>query len=396
MTMQLGEAFPILQEVWSSGLPVREAAAKVLSPEQLAPGGAGAQLLAILTGPHAERYVNTAFALWLFSNLGVILLLFVVGLESTVKEMLAVGARALAVAVVGVVAPFGLGFGVTRLLLPDAPSTVALFVGATLCATSVGITARVFKDLGRMQTREAKIILGAAVIDDILGLVVLAVVVGIVASGEVRFGPVARIGVLSAIFLAVVVAFGERIVRALIPLMRALDRTHLKLLFPLALAFSMAWLATQIELAAIVGAFAAGLVLNEELFPKDTSIHHTVHEMVQPVEAIFAPVFFVLMGMQVNLATFLSPQTVAVALALTVAGVVGKLVAGWPAGRGTDAMTVGIGMIPRGEVGLIFASVGKGIGVVDDALFSAVVIMVVITTLLAPILLKWSLDRARR
>jgi len=393
LIMHLGDALPIVREVWNSGLPVREAAAQVLTPQQLAPGMAGERLLALLTGAHSERYVNTALALWIFSNLGVMLLLFVVGLESTVKEMLAVGARALGVAVVGVVAPFALGFVSARLLLPDAPSTVALFIGATLCATSVGITARVFRDLRRMDTREAKVILGAAVIDDILGLVVLAIVVGIVAGGAVQLGPVLRITALSAVFLAAVIVLGERAVRALIPVMHALDRAHLRLLFPLALAFSASWLASQIELAPIVGAFAAGLIVNEELFPPVEGGARSIEEMVQPVEAIFAPIFFVLMGMQVNLATFLSPQTDVVALALTVAAVAGKVAAGLPAGSDADRLTVGIGMVPRGEVGLIFASVGKSVGVIDDAVFSAVVMMVIVTTLLAPLMLKWSLAR---
>lgn len=393
--MHLSEALALMGEVWTSGLAVRDAAAHVFSEAQLAPGGAGAELLSVLTGPRGDYLVNLAAALWLFSNLGVILLLFVVGLESTVREMLAVGMRALMVAVVGVVVPFALGFAAMRMLLPSAPSTVALFVAATLCATSVGITARVFRDLGRMQTAEAKVILGAAVIDDILGLIVLAVVVGIVARGGVQFGDVTRICVLSALFLGIVVAFGERVVRALIPVMHALDRANLRLLFPLALAFAASWLASQIGLAAIVGAFAAGLVLNEELFPPDES-RRTMEEMVQPVEVLFAPIFFVLMGLQVNLETFLSPATAGIACALVVVGLVGKLVAGLPAGPGVDHLTVGIGMVPRGEVGLIFASVGRSLGVVDDALFSAVVIMVVVTTLLAPILLKWSLQRARR
>jgi Kef-type K+ transport system membrane component KefB len=396
LVMHLGETQPLFAEIWSTGLPVSEAAGRVFSAAQLAPGGIGEQVVAILTGPGSAHLVVMTVALWMFSNLGVILLLFIVGLESTVKEMLAVGPRALAVAVIGIIAPFGLGFLAIRWVLPGLPVTVALFTGATLSATSVGITARVFKDMSKLRTAEAKIILGAAVIDDVLGLIILAVVVGIVAGGGVQLGAIARIGLLSAVFLGAVILFGERIVLTLIPVMTALDRRNLKLLFPLALAFALSWLASKIELATIVGAFAAGLILNEDHFLQpDGAPGTTMEELIQPLEAIFAPVFFVLMGMQVNLATFRSVETLGVAVALTITAIMGKLASGVPAGKGVDRLSVGIGMVPRGEVGLIFASVGKGLGVVDEGLFSAVVIMVIVTTLLAPLLLKWSLSRGR-
>jgi Kef-type K+ transport system membrane component KefB len=395
LIMQFDAVGPLFGKIWTTGLEASAAAAQVFRPAQLEPGGVGARVMAILAEPNGERAVLMAFAVWMFSNLGVILLLLMVGLESTVGEMRAVGPRALAVAVVGVIVPFILGYGAGLLLLPGTSSTAALFIGATLSATSVGITARVLKDLDRLQTPEAKIILGAAVIDDILGLILLAIVVGMVASGGVQLSAVARIVVLSGIFLGAVILFGERLVSALIPLMDALDAAHLKLLFPLALACTMAWLASEIELASIVGAFAAGLIINEALFAGRSGDARSVEDMLRPLEAIFAPIFFVLMGMQVNLASFLSPTTLAVAVALIAAAIAGKLGAGLPAGVGVDRLSVGIGMMPRGEVGLIFASIGKGIGVVDESLFSAVVVMVIVTTLAAPPLLKWSLSRAR-
>jgi len=393
LVMHFDAVGPLFGRVWSTGLSVHEAAGQVFTAAQLAPGGIAERVVAILAAPHGERNVLLAFAVWIFSNLGVILLLLMVGLESTVAEMLAVGPRALAVAVVGIAAPFVLGFAASALLLPGAPLAVSLFVGATLCATSVGITARVFKDLGRLQSPDAKLILGAAVVDDVLGLIILAIVVGIVASGGVQLGAIARIGVLSGLFLGAVLLFGERLVSLLIPIMSALDRAHLKLLFPLALACALSWLASAIGLASIVGAFAAGLILNERLFPAGAGEDRSLEEMMRPLEAIFAPMFFVVMGMQVNLGSFLAPSTLGMALALIIAGVAGKVVAGVAAGPAADRLTVGLGMVPRGEVGLIFASIGKGIGVVDEALFSAVVVMVSVTTLLAPVLLKWSLSR---
>lgn len=396
LVMHLGEVGPLLTEIFTSGASVAGAARHVFSAKELAPGAVDAQVLRIVTGPEAPHYVIMGMALWLFSNLGVILLLFMVGLESSVAEMLRVGARATAVAVVGIIVPFVLGLGASMWLLEGATLPVHLFVAATLCATSVGITARVFRDLNRLQTAEAKVILGAAVIDDILGLIILAVVVGIVATGGIVVAEVARILLLSMLFLGVVILLGNRLVRWVIPAVSALDRHHVKLLFPVALAFAMAWLASMIELASIIGAFAAGLILEESQFDRHAETRQTMEEMIGPLERIFAPMFFVLMGMQVNLATFLEPETVGLAVALTLVAIVGKIVAGWPAGPGTDRISVGLGMIPRGEVGLIFASIGKGLGVVTPALFSAVVIMVIVTTLVTPLALKWSLERRAR
>jgi len=307
-----------------------------------------------------------------------------------------VGPRALVVAVIGIAVPFALGYLTTTVLLPTAPVAVHLFVGATLSATSVGITARVFQDLRRLQSAEAKLILSAAVIDDVLGLIVLAVVAGVVATGGIHLGEVARITLLSAAFMATVIFLGDRIARRLARAFRRLEPTQTRLLFALTLAFLMGWLANLIGLATIVGAFAAGLIVSDTHFPAREGGHdasgETVHALVAPLEQIFAPVFFLLMGMQVNLSTFARPGTLGVAVGLTVAAVAGKVICGLAAGK-TDRLSVGLGMVPRGEVGLIFASVGKGLGVIDAGLFSAVVIMVMVTTMMTPIALKWSLGR---
>lgn len=305
LVMHINEASAIWREIWISGLSVTESAQKVFSAAELGPDGFGGQLVQILSGPGANLNVLLTVAIWTFSQLGVILLLFLVGLESSVDDMIRVGPKAFRVGVIGIVAPFCLGFLVTLWLLPHAPMTSHLFVSATLCATSVGITARVFKDLHRLQTPEAKIILGAAVIDDVLGLIILAIVVGIVATGGVHILDIGRIIVLASLFLGLIMMFGDRFVRKILPLMSALDR-NCKLLFPLGLCFLLSWLANQIELATIVGAFAAGLILNEKDFTKYSSDGKTIEELMKPLESIFAPIFFVLMGMQVNLATFAS------------------------------------------------------------------------------------------
>jgi Kef-type K+ transport system membrane component KefB len=247
-----------------------------------------------------------------------------------------------------------------------------------------------------LQTKEAKLILGAAVIDDILGLIVLAVVIGIVTTGTFQVGQLVKISASSAIFLGIVVFVGSRFMPSLIAFFGRMEQRNLSLLFSLVLAFFVAWAANMIGLATIVGAFAAGLILNEEHLASQPEPQPSPLKILEPLESLFAPIFFVLMGMQVNLASFLQPGTLAIAGALIVAAIVGKVVSGFVAGKGVDKVSVGIGMVPRGEVGLIFASIGKGLGVITGALFSAVVIMVIMTTLITPLALKWSLFRGPR
>jgi Kef-type K+ transport system membrane component KefB len=396
LIMNFSEANQLFDQVWSSGLGAQAAAEQVFSRQDLAPGEPSSELVEVLTGPDALSLVRVGLTLWMFSNLGVLLLLFMAGLESSVEEMTESGGRALLIAVLGVLAPVALSLATTYFVLPGVPFTTHLFVATTLAATSVGITARVFRDLGRMATREAKLILGAAVIDDVLGLIVLAVVVGMVATGEVQLSEIARIALISSAFLGVILIFGTRLAARGVPIFRAFDRYRVKLLYPLCLMFLLAWLASLIGLASIVGAFAAGLILSEAHFgPGDDVEELRSDQLLAPLEAIFAPVFFVLIGMQVNLATFLDLEVMGLALVLSIAAILGKLLCGLGAGRGADRLTVGLGMMPRGEVGLIFASVGRSLGVLGDAEFSAVVMMVIITTLIAPVALRWSLGRKK-
>jgi Kef-type K+ transport system membrane component KefB len=396
LVMHFDEVGKVVALAWNSPLTVADAAAKVFPAEALGPGTIAGRVVEALGGKDGGQWAVMTLVIWILSNLGVTLLLFMVGMESSVEELVSVGPRALIVAVIGIVVPFAAGFVTTSILLPAAPVAVDLFVGATLSATSVGITARVFQDLRRLQSPEAKLILSAAVIDDVLGLIVLAVVAGVVATGGIQLGEVARISLLSAAFMAAVIFLGDRIARRLAGGFRRLEPTQTRLLFALTLAFLMGWLANLIGLATIVGAFAAGLIVSDTHFPsreREGAADETMHALIAPLEQIFAPVFFLLMGMQVNLSTFARPGTLGVAAALTVAAVAGKIVCGLAAGK-TDKLSVGLGMVPRGEVGLIFASVGKGLGVIDDALFSAVVIMVMVTTMITPIALKWSLGRS--
>jgi Kef-type K+ transport system membrane component KefB len=393
--MHLDVAGAIFSAVWQTGDSVQQAATQALTATDLRPGGPGERVIAALTGSGGAVTVLLAAALWIFSNLGVILLLFMVGLETRVQEMARVGVPAALVAIAGVLAPFTLGYAACTAVLPDSPMTTRLFVAVTLVATSVGITARVFKDLGLGASREAKIILGAAVIDDVLGLVLLAVVVGIVTTGAVRLEPLVQTVAISIAFLAAVVLAGGRAMPALARLAMRVDPANAALLLPLVVAALVSWSANLAGLAAIIGAFAAGLIVNDEDFGAGTEPRASPSDALAPVEALFAPLFFVLVGMQVDLRAFADLDTLLQGAVFVVAAAAGKLASGLAAGSGADRLTVGIGMMPRGEVGLVFASMGKALGVLDDALFSAIVLMVIATTLAAPPALEWSLARRR-
>jgi Kef-type K+ transport system membrane component KefB len=340
----------------------------------------------------------------ILARLGVIILLFEVGLESTVRDMMRVGLPSLAVAVLGVVTPFALGWGVGALLLPEKSVYVHAFLGATLTATSVGITARVLKDLGRSQSAEARVILGAAVIDDVLGLVILAVVGGVIAAadrgGAVSYGEIGLIVGKAAAFLFGALAIGLYLSPRLFGLASRLRGRGVLLVTALVFCFALAYLSSEVGLAPIVGAYAAGLILEDVHFRDFTSRgEHQLEDLVQPISTVLVPVFFVLMGMHVDLGAFARLDVLGLAALLTLAAILGKQACSLGTlGRPLDRLSIGIGMIPRGEVGLIFANIGLGLTVagervIDEGTFSAVVIMVIVTTMLTPPALKWSLTR---
>ena len=345
------------------------------------------------------------------AEIGVIILLFEVGLESNLREMMEVGWSSLLVAVLGVIAPFVLGWGVALLVLPDAPTLTHVFVGATLCATSVGITARVLRDLGRLKDRESRIVLGAAVIDDVLGLLILAVVVGSIRAADagrsLALSDVALIALKSVAFLAGALLVGQLLVPRLFRGAGRLKSRGVLVAFAVAFCFLLSWVAARVGLAPIIGAFAAGLVLDEVHFEAFIERgERRIDELLAPVSALLVPVFFVLMGLKVDLSVFARAEVLGFAAVLTAAAIAGKqLCSLGVVERGSNRLAVGLGMIPRGEVGLIFAGIGAALTlpapgggraqVVDAATFAAVVIMVVVTTLVTPPALKWAMGRRR-
>jgi Kef-type K+ transport system membrane component KefB len=326
--------------------------------------------------------------------------------------MLKVGRSSFIVAVLGIIAPLLLGFGARAYFIRSIPPALThivpagfkvfyihLFIGSVLCATSVGITARVFKDMKRLQTKEAQIILGAAVIDDVLGLIVLAVVSGMVSAAEsgqqVALGSVIRLVLISVLFLVGTLIAGIFLVPRIMKQLSRLRTSGVVLVSSLVFAFILAYLANLAGLAPIVGAFAAGLLLEEVHFHGFRG-EVPIHQLIRPVSSFLVPIFFVLMGIQVRLESFANPSILGLAAGLTVAAIIGKQICGLGVlEKNLDRLSIGVGMIPRGEVGLIFASIGRNFKVVDSESFSAIVIMVIITTLITPPLLAVTLKRKR-
>ena len=358
-----------------------EAAYKVLPP------GSHADLIAnLLSGPQGQSYISVYEFIDVVSRIAILVLLFLVGLEISLVEMKRVGKYASYVAIAGIVLPMLLGMGTMKLLHPHSELASDLFIGGILTATSVGITARVLRDLGRENTEEARIILGAAVIDDVLSLIVLAVVSGLAVTGRISIVSIAVTTGKAALFLVASLGIGIWIAPKLVRRLATFGVSNLKLLFGVSFALLLAWLANAAGLATIVGAFAAGMILNG-FFDKEVG-GISLHEMLSPIESLIVPLFFVWMGIQVKLEAMASKEVMLAGLVLTIVAIIGKVAAGWACPSSLNRLAVGFGMMPRGEVGLIFAGIGKATGVVDEGLFSAVILLVMVTTVLAPILLR--------
>ncbi len=321
------------------------------------------------------------------AEIGVAILLFEIGLETDLREMFRVGTAAFTVAVVGVILPFVFGYLFWHLYEGGA-SLVAIFVGATLTATSVGITARVLEDIGKIETAEARIIIGAAVIDDILGLLILAVVEGLADTGQVSPAGIAKLFGMALGFLAIAMAVGLITARRLFELVNRMRVRGGLVTVALAFALLLAFIADRVGLAPIVGSFAAGLILSK------TNQYDTIAKRLKPVADIFTPVFFVSIGAAVDV-TILDPRNPAnheiliIGGALFVIAVLSKVAAGFAVfWRKLNRLAIGVGMVPRGEVGLIFAQLGLLGGILSQDVFSAILIMVMGTTLMTPPLLE--------
>jgi len=342
----------------------------------------GELLAGVVLGPHVIGAVGELEeAHHVFQELGAVILLFVVGLDTPLSDLKAVGGRSLAVGISGVVVPFVLGAGL--MLLLGRSGTQSVFVGTAMVATSVGITARVLADLGQVRSPEARIILGAAVIDDILGLLVLAVVAASV-TGSVSATSIVVLAVLAVTFVALVGGLGPKLIDRLTPLLDRLGN-HGVLIVSLALCLGLASLAEALRLAAIIGAFLAGMALAE------TRDRYQLEEHLAPVYSFLVPFFFAITGAVLDPSVLTDPEVALLAAGVTAVAVVGKLIGcGLPVlGMGRrSAQIVGIGMVPRGEVGILVATVGLAQAIIGGPLYAVVVTMSIATTIAAPPLLS--------
>ena len=344
----------------------------------------GELLAGVIIGPGVLGLVHESHVLHALAELGVLILLFEVGLESDLGELLRAGLQATLVALVGVAAPFAVGYAVMDWL--GHPALLAVFVGATFTATSVGITARVLRDLGRLQDAAAKVVLGAAVVDDILGLMILAVVNGVAQTGSVSLATVGLLSGKAVAFLLVAILVGIRLAPALVRLIGRMHARGTLIVYSVVFAVALAAVAELMGLATIIGAFAAGLIL------ATTERREPIEERIKPVADLLVPVFFVTVGMKVQpaiLNPFAENTQFSLALLLTAVAVSSKLAAGLAVyQRGVRRWPVAVGMVPRGEVGLIFAGVGLSAGVIAEDLYSALIVVVMLTTFAAPPWLK--------
>ena len=322
------------------------------------------------------------------AELGVIILLFEIGLESDLRELGKVGYQAAIVAVIGVTVPFAAGT-VGLIALFGVPAIPAIFAGAALTATSIGITSKVLSELGQLKSREGQIIVGAAVIDDVLGIIVLAVVASLAKTGEVDVLNVIYLIISASVFLLGAILLGKFFNQTFVSIVDTLKTRGQVVVPAFIFAFLMAFLANAIHLEAILGAFAAGLVLDE------TDRRKELDQQVIPIADILVPIFFVTVGARADLAV-LNPAVPAnregliIAAFLMLVAIVGKVVTGWGVfGTGPiNRLAIGVGMIPRGEVGLVFAGIGSASGVLSKPLEAAIIIMVILTTFIAPPFLR--------
>lgn len=352
------------------------------------PAVLGELIAGVLLGGGVLGVLNPADAVvHALSELGVLILLFQIGLHTDLRSLAKVGSTALVAGSVGVVLPFLGGFGVARLM--GIETMPAIVMGAALTATSIGISARVLSDLGCLKTPEGQVVIGAAVFDDVIGLIILSIVAAMVAGAELTLGSVGVTAGVAIGFVVVAIALGSVAIPPLFKLVERIQVTGALGTLALGFALLLAWVATQAGSAMIIGAFAAGLILHP------TPQRREIEESATQFGFFFVPIFFATVGASVDLAALATREALVVGSLLIVVGVVGKVLAGyapwWFSGR---KLLVGVALVPRGEVGLIFAQLGLAAGVLTSERFGALMLMVVVTTFMTPPLLGLIAKRA--
>jgi len=368
------------------GLFIIIAAAKVMAEifERLKqPAVVGEILAGVVIGPSILGWVRPNDLIAVVAEVGVIFLLFMVGLETKPQDIFRVGKKAVMVGVLGVIFPFIAGYVIASFW--GGSFVESMFIGAAMVATSVGITARVLGSMGLLDRETSRIILGAAVIDDILGLIILSVVSGL-GEGGISGIAVLKTAGLAIAFTAIVGLAGSRVMTRLKPKIQALYVSKPFFNIGLILCFGLSVASLYFGVAAIIGAFLAGMAMAEA-----TEDNHKMHQLTSGVTEFLVPFFLVSIGMQLNLAVFRDASVVALALVITLLAVITKFIGGglgaWGMSR-REMAQVGVGMIPRGEVGIVVAQIGLGLAAISEQFFASVLFMAVATTLIAPPLIK--------
>jgi Kef-type K+ transport system membrane component KefB len=352
------------------------------------PGIVGEILAGILIGPYVLGWMQPNEILRILSDLGVMFLLFQVGLEVKAAELIQVGGRAMGVAVAGVILPFACGWGISELW--GEPRLESIFTGAAMVATSVGITAEVLAARGLLQTSAARVILAAAVVDDVLGLIVLAVVSGL-AKGQINWVDIGLTAGIAIAFTVLLAKFGARVFSRLVPRVRSrLNLVEAEFAIGMTLLFALSLLAVFAGVAAIVGAFLAGMALSE-------TAEQRLNDMTRGVSELLVPFFLAGIGLHFDVSAFSNGSTLGLAALIVVAAIVSKLVACGVSALGmgrANAIRVGAGMVPRGEVGMVVAQIGMNMGVMAPHVYGIIVLMSVVTTLVAPPMIKAAFRKA--
>jgi len=384
MLMHMGDAGEIFKAVWTSNLSVADTVTQLYSLDQPETSELVNRLSDVFTTNKSPAIVLLGVALWMFSNFGVFLLLFKLGLETNTEEIIsAAEPLAFMVSAAGTLMSFFLGLTASLWLLPDLSTSVHIFIGAALCTTSAAITTGMFTYLNRHQSREAQLVIHAAFLDDIFGMFFLSYITNIVLGETLKISEIFTLFFYSAFMFVVIIVVGKQLVKY-IPIFYKFDELHTRILIPIIMVVLVSWLANVFDIGIISSAFLAGMILSNMQDKRGL-----IKDLIVPLERIFAPVFFVFVGMQVNLRYFYNPEIIWITVVLLIAAILGKVAAGFVTKQNINRFAIGLGMIPRGEAVLIFISIGKILGIIDDSVFSVIVVIVLVTNFFAP----WAINK---
>ncbi len=388
LIMHLGDASLLFREVWVSGASVIDAAGNIFAPEELEPGGVGARLIDILVGDEGPGFLLMGSALWHFSNLGILFLWFRVALGMRLEDLLAAGRRSLAVALAGAAVALISGWLVLDWLVPEADRSTRLLLASGLVPTSASIALPLVDSLRRRFPDLVSLALGVVLVADITAVLLVSTAVTLVQAGNPGLAAVSMqiLGVL--VYMAAILYLCRLAPRWELPWLAGMEEYQALLLLPLGLAFLLAWIADLLNLSSLIGIFGAALLLNALDLERRCGGRVSTRDLMQPLTQVFAPVFFVLLGMQINLVDFLSLPVFGMGVLLAAVAVGAKLIGAWLVVRRREGWLLGWTLVPRGEMALIVAATGKSLGVMGDDVYAAFMLMVIVTMVAAASVLR--------